>query len=272
MTYEQIETFLTVVTYGNISAAANYLYISQSTVSTRLQQLENELGTTLILRKKGHRSTELTNYGLAFIPIASQWAALWKDTVHIKTLANIQTLHIASVDAINNYTLVPFYQQQIESHPNTKLSINTHHSNEIYSLVENRAADIGFVFSNITYPDVITRPVYRELMYLLCSEDSPYRDDMPYGELDVSNEVYLEWGLDLRQWHDSRWAPSHYPLIQVNTVSMLEHYLTESGRWAIAPMSVIQRSVRTNPCLTFHTLKHGCWHRHNVCRSFYLLQ
>ncbi len=44
MTYEQIETFLTSITYGSISAAAKHLYVSQSTISSRIQQLEAELG------------------------------------------------------------------------------------------------------------------------------------------------------------------------------------------------------------------------------------
>ena len=85
MTYEQIETFLTVVTYENISSTADYLFISQSTASSRIQLLEEELGTQLIIRHKGHRKIELTTYGEAFIPIASQWAALWKDTQNLKT-------------------------------------------------------------------------------------------------------------------------------------------------------------------------------------------
>lgn len=53
MNYEHIETFLCVVTCKNISAAAKALYISQSTVSARIQQLEAELGVSLLIRKKG---------------------------------------------------------------------------------------------------------------------------------------------------------------------------------------------------------------------------
>ena len=62
MTYEQIETFLTVVTCGNITAAANELFVTQSTVSSRIQSLENELGAPLLIRAKGHHSVELTVY------------------------------------------------------------------------------------------------------------------------------------------------------------------------------------------------------------------
>ena len=38
MTYEQIETFLTVVSRGSITAAASALFVTQSTVSSRIQK------------------------------------------------------------------------------------------------------------------------------------------------------------------------------------------------------------------------------------------
>ena len=55
MTYEQIETFLTVVSCGSITAAASALFVTQSTVTSRIQGLENEIGVTLLIRAKGHR-------------------------------------------------------------------------------------------------------------------------------------------------------------------------------------------------------------------------
>lgn len=209
----------------------------------------------LLLRHKGQRTTELTSYGTAFIPIASQWASLWKDTQHLKSLANIQMLQIASIDAVNNYTLVSFFRQYVRNHPDVRLSINTHHSGEIYSLVESRAMDLGFVFSRITYPDVITRPVYRELMYLMCLKNSPYHEDMPCQELRAENEIFLRWGQDYQSWHDRHWSPADYPFMIVNTGSMLQRYITGREQWAIAPMSVIRGAMRSNPDLTSYTLK-----------------
>ncbi len=240
MNYQQIETFLTVIAHGSITGAAEKLFVSQSTVSSRLQQLEEELGAKLIFRQKGHRSVEITAYGRAFIPIANQWAALWKDTQNLKNTANIHTLNIASVDAVNNFTLLPLFNSHIERAPDVKLSINTFHSEEIHGLVENRTMDIGFVFSQIRYQHVISRPVYRELMYLVCHKDSKYHENMRPEELDPGKEVYLKWGPDFQQWHDRHWDAETYPLISVNTGSMLQHYLQEPGRWAMAPMSVVQ--------------------------------
>ncbi|MBQ6972820.1 MAG: LysR family transcriptional regulator [Synergistaceae bacterium] len=253
MTYEQIETFIAVMTYGNITSASNFLHVSQSAVSSRIQLLEEELGAPLLIRSKGHRSIELTAYGQAFIPIASQCASSFKDSRNLRTLANILTLSVASVDAVNNCTFVPLFSRHIEAFPNIRLTIRTHHSDEIHGLISNRTADIGFVFSRSPYPDIISRPVYRELMYLICHKDSPYHDNMPCGELQPEDEVYLHWGLDFQQWHNRFFPPDRYPLVSVNTGSMLQHYLDVPGRWAVAPMSVV-RAISHRENLTYYTL------------------
>lgn len=254
MTNEQIETFLAVVSQGSISAAADALFISQSAASNRIQLLEQELGAELLLRRRGQRNVELTSFGQSFVPVANQWASLWTDTQNLKTLADVQTLNIASVDAVNNFTFLPLYHQHIETYPNVKLTINTHHSNEIHGLVENRAADIGFVYSQIRYPNIISRPIYRELMYLLCHRDSDYHDKMELDRLRSEDEVFLSWGAEYRVWHDRHWNPERHYLLTVNTGSMLQHYLHKPGRWAIAPMSVVQ-ALKSNSDLTYYTLQ-----------------
>lgn len=253
MTIEQVEAFLAVITYGTISAAADHLFISQSTVSNRLQQLEIELKTPLMIRQKGSRTIELTPYGHAFLPIAEQWAALLKDTHNLQHLTDIQTLNIASVDAVNNFTLLPLFYRYLDAYPKTKLSINTFHSEEIHGLIENRVMDIGFVFSQVHYKSIITKPIYRELMYLVCHKDSNYYDNISPAELKQENEIYLRWGPDFQQWHDQHWDSHNYYLIRVNTGSMLQHYLQEPNRWAIAPMSVISAFKEKNE-LTFYKL------------------
>ena len=247
MTYEQIEAFIAIMTYGTITRASNFLHVSQSTVSSRIQTLEDELGAPLLIRRKGHRMIELTPYGQSFVPLASQWSSVFRDSRNLKTLVDIQTLSVASVDAVNNYTFVPLFSRLINAHPNIRLQIRTHHSDEIHGLISNRTTDIGFVFSRSPYPDIISRPVYRELMYLICHKDSDYYDGINPSELEPENEIYLHWGLDFQQWHNRFFPPERYPLVSVNTGSMIQHYIDAPMRWAIAPMSVVRAvSHRTN--------------------------
>lgn len=84
MKYEDIYTFLAALDNGSIAKAAEKLYISQGTASTRLQQLEDELGISLFYRHKGIRRLSLTQAGKEFLPIAQQLYALWQDALNLK--------------------------------------------------------------------------------------------------------------------------------------------------------------------------------------------
>jgi LysR family transcriptional regulator, flagellar master operon regulator len=57
-------TLLTVITSGNFISAADRLHVNQSTVSTRIHTLEDQLGCTLFVRDKA--GTTLTSAGLQF--------------------------------------------------------------------------------------------------------------------------------------------------------------------------------------------------------------
>lgn len=256
MTIEQIETFLSVTTTGSISAASDELFITQSNVSKRLASLEEELGVQLIIRAKGYRNISLTEYGKKFVPIASNLISLLNEAINLKNNEDIMELHIASIDVVNRYTLVGLYNQIVNNYPNIKLYINTHHSNEIHTLVEQGSSDVGFVFSQINNPFIIAKPIYRELMYLVCRKDSPYYENMDTNLLDINQEVYLRWGYDFAQWHNRHWSEAQHPLITVNTGSNIANYLNKPLRWGIAPMSVVQ-SIINNEDLTYYRLKDG---------------
>ena len=64
MDTELARTFLTVVAAGNFITAADRLHVSQSTVSTRIHTLEEQLGCTLFVRNKA--GTTLTSAGRQF--------------------------------------------------------------------------------------------------------------------------------------------------------------------------------------------------------------
>ena len=76
MNINQIEAFLEVVSSKNISEAARKLYVSQSTVSQRIKELEEELKITLFIREQGNREVELTALGLDFLVMAEQWYSM----------------------------------------------------------------------------------------------------------------------------------------------------------------------------------------------------
>ena len=60
LTREAIESFLATVRLQSVSEAANALFVSQSTISHRLQVLEAELNTKLFYRQRGFKHLTLT--------------------------------------------------------------------------------------------------------------------------------------------------------------------------------------------------------------------
>lgn len=71
MTNPDIETFFAVLQHGTLTAAAaEALYISQPTLTARIQALEGEVGAELFHRGKGQRRIRLTDAGKRFLPLA----------------------------------------------------------------------------------------------------------------------------------------------------------------------------------------------------------
>ena len=70
MEVQYVREFLTLVKYGNYLAAADELFISQSTLSKHIFALEKELGLSLLNRTT--RKVQLNQYGAAFLPYAQK--------------------------------------------------------------------------------------------------------------------------------------------------------------------------------------------------------
>lgn len=253
MNLDNIQTFLDVVEAGSISNASKRLFLSQSSVSTRLKNLEESIGFKLIERDKGFKTIELTPQGEEFIRIAKQFNILKDEIKTLKNESPFRDLKIASVDAVNNFTFVPLYKKFMKENPDIKLHIKTHHSDEIHNLVATGEADIGLVYSEIKYPDVISSPIFRELNYLICNKESPYYDGISPSELNLSSEVYLNWSQDFYHWHYHFFGENSNKLLTVNTGSLLSHYMDTPGNWAIAPMSVI-KSFKENLDIVHYNL------------------
>lgn len=70
MDMEAIKTFINLAKTKSFSVTANQLFVAQSTVSSRIQNLEKELGTTLFVRN--NKRVELTNEAYVFLDYAQR--------------------------------------------------------------------------------------------------------------------------------------------------------------------------------------------------------
>ena len=243
MNQADIETFLMLVKTRNITKTAENLYVSQPTVSHRLQLLEQELNTPLLIRRKGFKKVELTQKGEEFIPIAQRWLALMQETISLQYLPNEMHLNIGCTNTLNSSVFLDLYRQILKDPDlNLKHSISTHYSYEIYELLENHSIDIGFVYHQLHYKNIIGQPLMREKMFIVQEMTGAVKKQkLHISELDFDKEICFFWEANFQIWHEQMVTKGRRNNLEVDIYTLLEAFLEEEGRWTIAPLFVTRQ-------------------------------
>lgn len=239
MNKEMLETFLEIAKVKTISEAARNLYVSQSTVSHRLQMLERELGAAVFERQRGIKKMTLTKCGERFYPMAMQWLELDNSMMQIQSSASsLGKLTIGSMTSINQYLLAPFIHDIVQGLPEIQFEFVTYHSQEIYGRLPEQQIDIGFAFYPVHH-EITAAPMFREPIFVVTAPDSRY----PKGELTPQNlrksdQILFPWNDELIHWNNEWWDELEAPYAKVDAGSLLTAFLTDPDRWALCPASM----------------------------------
>lgn len=239
-----IEAFLAIVRTQNISKAAEHLHLAQSTVSKRIQVLEQEIGTPLIERGKGIKSIHLTPTGELFVDLAERFISLSREMNILQTEEPKLTLSIGVLDSIINAFFPSLYTRLIEHQPQYRLKIITAHSLELYDMIEQRQVDVAFSLLEQTHQSVHVEKCFTDPLVLLRTAAFSNSPPLVYhpAELDPQYELYVRWGPTYQLWHDRHWSPSDNKL-QPDTAQLIVQLLRDDPFWSIVPLSVAKNAV-----------------------------
>lgn len=250
MDISKIKTFLTIVETMSLSKASDKLFVSQSTISTRLSNLEKELGVPLIKRQPGKKTVELTPKGEEFIDIAKRWMYVEKDTTAWITKDPYYRLNIGSIDSLNIYFLPNLYKDLVESNTSLTIKISSHSSVQLFTALESYEIDIALASRLVRNNSLLSEPIFSEGMVLISSSIySNYYDVVHPQDLDVKNEIFIDWGPDLQIWHDYWWDPTDPTKITVDTAGLMLKFINIPESWAIVPSTI------AHDFLAFHDIK-----------------
>lgn len=236
MTLEEIEAFLAVVQTGSLTAAAKALYVTQPTLSRRLDALEGDLGAKLVARGKGQRTAVLTETGRALVPVAQKWERLWAETTEVVRRGGVHRFEAGAIQTLCAYVMplafARFFARGLPQH----LSMSTLHSPEAYDAVESDVVDVAFV-ANTRHSELVAAvPVFEDPMVLVCSPDAPYRDGMRPDELDGKLAVNLQATHEYRLWHHY-WFGAKDQAAEADNFALVEQILQIPGYWCMAPLT-----------------------------------
>lgn len=248
MNYQDIKTFLTIVSSSSLSKAAEVLFVSQPALSHRLSELEEELGTELIIRKKGSRTLELTDAGQRFVPLARKWEQLWLETSKIQYEKPQDILRIANVDSLNFYFMPQVIGSFLEKHKRCSFHIDTMRSNVSYKAVENKEVDMGLITNPHFFKKVQTVPLFEEKLVLVCSKDTAYEDGILPSRLKSEDEIYIPWSDSFIMWHDYWFGNNSEVKVSLDNMALLRQLLDLEKTWAIMPATIGKKLSQEGEC------------------------
>lgn len=185
MQLAQVEGFVEVARTGNVSRAADRLYVTQPALTARIRALESELGTELFVR--GRRGMALTDAGRAFLPYAERALASIRDGAGlVEELAEggAGELVLGAAPAVSTYVLPGLLVRFVAAQPRVRLVVRTGHSEEILEMAIRGEIAIGLV-REIRHPLISARPLYDDELVPVAQPDHPLasRPDLAVGSL-----------------------------------------------------------------------------------------
>ncbi len=240
MDIDSLKLFLDVQNSGNITNAAINNYMTQSAVSKRIHLLEKELGVSLFYRKKGQSLALITPAGEAFSDIANRILLLHQQALTLQQYAERRALTIACINSVQNYTLPPLIFQLQQEYPQLCVTLEDHHSVEIFPLLVNNRVDIGITQAAAPFSDLESVHLFTEDYRVIMRPSVEKRftaDTVHPSQLIAEMEIFEAFDIRLQNWHDYWWRPFNAK-IRVNTTPTAEQYFTTPDEWMIVPSSV----------------------------------
>lgn len=192
MDFNQLKSFVTVAHQGNLTQAAERLFLSQPAVSAQIKAIETDLGTPLFNRTSNGMT--LTRAGEVFLPEAEallqhkhkldQFAKTLLDNYTAETQLGI----IHPVDSAKLAKLTALIHRNA---PQTRLHIQYGMSGEILARIQDKTLHGGFFLGNINQRGIRSMFLQNLSYSLICpkNQEAAIRADLPKS---LENHTWIE--------------------------------------------------------------------------------
>jgi DNA-binding transcriptional LysR family regulator len=174
MELRQLKTFAVIAKLGSFIQAADKLGYAQSTITSHIQILENEMGVRLFERL-GHRII-LTNQGKSLLPYAEQVIKLTSEALEITANPDVPQgkLTIGTGESLGTYRLPGLFQAYRRAYPKVAMSLKFANCTTICDSIRRNEIDVGIIINDkIMGDDLIVEDISNEQMLFLAASDHP---------------------------------------------------------------------------------------------------
>jgi DNA-binding transcriptional LysR family regulator len=221
MDIDQARTFLAIAASGSFIEAARRLHVTQSTVSARMQRLEDELGARLFVRNRA--GAVLTVSGRRFNDYAKRLLLTAEQARHHVGLPSRYeaTLRIGARIALWENFLGTWVAWMRAVHPHVALRAGIGFEEDLMRDLIEGALDIGLMYTPSHSPGLIVEHLFEETLMLVSSRP----DDTGPGD----DYIYVEWGAAFDIQHARSYPDIEPPPRVVNIGWLALRLITEDG-------------------------------------------
>ncbi len=208
MDIELARTFLAVAAAGNFVGAAQRLYVTQSTVSTRIHSLENQLGALLF--RRGRSGAELTQAGQRFLRHAKMMVQTLEQARHDVGLpAGFRgSLTLSGRIALWDGFLPQWVGRMRSNHPDISLRLEVGFEEAIMQGLVQGTIDVGVMYTPESRPGLGIEKLFEEVLTLVATEPNREWPDPGY--------IHMDWGTEFHAQFSTSFPDIEPPAITAN--------------------------------------------------------
>lgn len=251
MELRQLRYFVKTAALLNFTEAAKSLFVTQSTLSQQIMQLENELGIPLFDRVA--KKVFLTEAGIKFLPFAQK--TLRDSENGIQQLRDLQDLRTGELNIGVVYSIIPFLPAAISQfsklYPLVEINIGYHQTNSLYQMLHERRFDMVICYRPVEDdPLAHVEPLFNTYLSVVMARSHPLssRKTFRVKELESYPLILPFKTFYARSMFDALLQKHHvtlHPQMEINAVSLIQQ-LVVGGQWITVMPDV---TVRTQPQL-----------------------
>jgi DNA-binding transcriptional LysR family regulator len=236
MDIDQIKTFLSVVANGSFLEAANRLYVTQSTVSSRIQRLESYLGVTLFVRNRS--GAVLTLPGHRFLRHAKSLLLTLEQARHDIGLPSRYraSITVGARIALWEELLPRWVGSMREQAPDISIRSEIGFEEDLMrGLIEGRM-DVGMMYTPQHNPGLQIEHLFDETLVLLTTNpDKPWPND---------DYIYVDWGAAFYAQHSISYPDLERPPQVVNIGWLGVQLILNNGGSCFLPIRIAEPLIQ----------------------------
>ncbi|SEF98905.1 LysR family transcriptional regulator, repressor for citA [Eubacterium ruminantium] len=260
MDTESIKTFLVLSKTRNYTRTADQLFVAQSTVTNRINELEKELKFKLF--KRNNRSVELTSEGERFRVYAEQMIELTENSLaEISSVEKYDNyLRIGSADSIYEAHLARRILEHKMTHPKDFLRISIGLSEHLLEQVQNDMLDVVFTYLPIRKNSLHCELYKQDTLVLVTRiENEKYKDGITEAQLLQEKYLMCNFALqDVGQYIRKLFPKYHQFELEIDDCMKIVPFLLNQDNYTFLPKDMAEHyfargRLREVPLIDFNT-------------------